>query len=252
MNNSNGCDQQVVDEAVPYILLQRTETQSWFKDLRYTLPGGRKIYNAIYNKFLYQVEAFFRGEEVKSEYINHLAEEFERIKPHLPEDPDRILDIGCGIGGMELFLADHYRGNLPDFYLLDKTEVSDQVYYQFKEEAAYYNSLEVARRLLIENEVPPEKIHLLEASEVDLSELPDIDLCMSFLSWAFHYPLDCYLDGVLECLDAEGELILDFRSETGEIEECRDHFEEAEIIEETQKYYRSKFKHPKVKETTRA
>ncbi len=145
---------------------------------------------------------------------------------------------------MELFLADHYRGELPDFYLLDKTEVSDRVYYQFKEEAAYYNSLEVARNLLIENEVPREKIHLLEASEADLSEIPEIDLCMSFLSWAFHYPLDCYLEGVLECLSPSGQLILDFRSDTGEIEKCRQYFQEDEIIEDTEKYYRTKFSGP--------
>ncbi len=61
MSDSPVSERQVVDEAVPYILLQRTETQSWFKDLRYQLPGGRKIYNAVYNKFLYQVEAFFEG-----------------------------------------------------------------------------------------------------------------------------------------------------------------------------------------------
>ncbi len=234
----------VADEAVPYILLQRTETQSWLKQLRYVLPKGRKIYNAVYNKLLYKVEALFRQEEIKDKYINKLNEEFQSIRPHLPESPDKILDIGCGIGGMELFLSHHYDEAKPEYYLLDKTEVSEDVYYQFYEDAAYYNSLEVAGKLLQENSVEEERINLLDADKYDLFELSGVDICFSFLSWAFHYPLETYLDEVLHCLKPEGKLVLDLRKGTDALKECERYFEESEQINTDPKSSRYLFQGP--------
>lgn len=234
----------VADEAVPYILLQRTETQSWFKNLRYILPKGRKIYNAVYNKLLYQVEALFRQEEIKDKYINKLNDEFQSIRPHLPEAPDKILDIGCGIGGMELFLSHYYEDANPHYYLLDKTEVSENVYYQFYDDAAYYNSLDVAGELLQENDVERERIHLLDADQFDLSELEDIDICFSFLSWAFHYPLETYLDEVLDCLKPEGKLALDLRKGTDAVSDCEQHFQKSKRINTDPKSDRYLFQSP--------
>ncbi len=236
---------EVVDEAVPYILLQRTETQSKLRKLRYILPKGRQIYNKVYNGFLYRLEAQLRGDEVKEEYLDKLEEEYRWLKPYLPENPDRLLDIGCGVGGLELFLSEHYEEVKPEYYLLDKTEVSEQVYYQFEDKGAYYNSLQVANEMLKENEVDEGRIRLLEVEQTEVKDLPPVDLCFSFLSWAFHYPLSTYLDEVLQILKPEGRLILDFRRETGERAECSRCFEEEEVIKKTDKYTRTMFRGPR-------
>lgn len=234
----------IPSEAVPYILLQRTETQKWLKPLRYYLPQGRKLYNAVYNNFLYQVEAHFREKDIIEQYLNQMNREFEQLKPYLPETTRSILDIGCGIGGINLFLSRYYEDDQPIFYLHDKTEVSDSVYYQFKSDAAFYNSLDVASDFLLKNGVNEKNLYTLDADKFDVSALVEVDLCISLLSWAFHYPLDSYIDEVIECLAEDGSLILDFRRGTGEFGEAIDRFEEHEIIDQTEKYRRTILRSP--------
>lgn len=234
----------VPPRAVPYILLQRTETQKWLKEMRYALPQGRTIHNLIYNTFLYRMEAAVRRDEIQDEYLSQLRDEFEEIREYLPGEVDSILDIGCGVGGINVFLKDHYGSEDLDFYLFDKTEVSSYVYYQFNQEAAYYNSLEVAREMMETNGVPRERVHTLNADETDPSELEDVDLCVSFLSWAFHYPAETYLEEVVECLAPAGTLILDFRRGTGGFERCRERFRDHRIIDDNDEYRRVALEEP--------
>lgn len=234
----------VPPKAVPYILLQRTETQKWLKEMRYALPQGRTIHNLIYNSFLYRMEAAMRRDEIQDEYLSQLREEFEEIRDFLPGEVDRILDIGCGVGGINVFFSEHYGSRNPDFYLFDKTEVSSYVYYQFNQETAYYNSLEVAREMLQSNGVPGERVHTLDADRRDPSELEDVDLCVSFLSWGFHYPAGTYLEEVVGCLGSAGTLILDFRQGTGGFERCRQHFRDHRVIDDNDEYRRVALKGP--------
>lgn len=234
---------RIPSEAVPYILLQRMNTQK-FRELRYMLPYGRSLYNAVYNNFLYQVEAKLREEEIKEDYLTEIYDEFYVIKDYLPETVRSILDVGCGIGAINLFLSSYYDDDTPIFYLFDKTEVSNSVYYQFEEEAAFYNSLDLAEKVLKENSVNERNIYTLDADDFNLSELKEVDLCISLISWAFHYPLETYLDSVLECLAGDGCLLLDFRKETGGFEKATDYFKNYEVISETEKYRRTILRHP--------
>lgn len=237
-------DVHVPPEAVPYILLQRTETQKWLKQMRYSLPQGRTLYNLLYNSFLYRMEAAMRRDEIQDEYLNQLREEFEDVQGALPEGTESILDIGCGVGGIDVFFHDYYDSNDVDFYLFDKTEVSSYVYYQFNREAAFYNSLEIAREMLESNGVPPKQVHTMDADEDDLTDLGDVDLCVSFLSWAFHYPAETYLDEVVECLSECGTLILDVRQGTDGFEVCRERFRDYHVIDDNEEYRRVALKNP--------
>lgn len=236
-------------DAVPYILLQRMDTQK-FRNLRYILPYGRTLYNTVYNNFLYKLEANLREDEIKEQYLDEMQEEFESIRSYLPSSTTSILDVGCGIGGIDLFLSDFYEDDQPIFYLFDKTEVSSSVYYQFKENSAFYNSLNVAADALDRNGVNEMNLYTLDADEFDLTELKDVDLCISLISWAFHYPLDTYLDDVLDCLAEDGSLLLDFRKGTGQLEEAVEHFEEHEIIQDAEKYKRTILTGPIPKDET--
>src|ERR1035438_286721 len=46
--------------------------------------------------------------------------DFNLIKPPLPKVANNILDIGCGIGIINLYIYEHYN-KIPNFYLMDKT-----------------------------------------------------------------------------------------------------------------------------------
>ncbi len=232
------------NSAVPYILLQRMDTQK-FRELRYQLPYGRTLYNTFYNKFLYRLEARLRRNEIKEQYLDELQNDFRTIKDHLPEDTTSVLDVGCGVGGINLFLSEHYKDQQPIFYLFDKTEISDVVYYQFRDTPAFYNSLDVAAETLQRNGVNEKNIHTLDADEFDLDELKNVDLCISLISWAFHYPLETYLEDVLESLSGDGVLLLDFRRNTNQLAKARRFFEDDDVIKSTEKYERVLLRGPR-------
>lgn len=241
----NSQDFDVPSQATKYILLQRTETQWPLKKIRYWLPGGRSIYNAVYNYGLYELDAFLREDQIKDQYRDRMQTEYGIIKPYLPEEVASILDIGCGVGGMDLLLARHYQPRTPRIYLYDKTKLASSVYYQFQQDGyMFYNSLEVASRLMTENGINEQQFETRDANQFDLSRLSEVDLCISLLSWAFHYPLDTYMNQVLECLSSQGSLILDFRHDTGGFESCRTHFKDVEIIQDKEKYRRAIFHQP--------
>ncbi|HVB19805.1 MAG TPA: class I SAM-dependent methyltransferase [Candidatus Paceibacterota bacterium] len=155
---------------------------------------------------------FFRA-RIKRLFTKDMEREYESIKAILPENPSTILDIGCGVAGIDVMLARHYRerGRNVDFYLLDKTELNDRVYYGLEKTASYYNSLDVARDLLVANGVRKEMIHTQEVTRAPMFPGVQFDIVLSLISWGFHYPVETYLDEVYTLLKPGGELIIDIR-----------------------------------------
>jgi hypothetical protein len=146
-------------------------------------------------------------------YHDDIAREFETIRSHLPIACERSLDIGAGVGGIDWFLYQHYRGSL-DLHILDRDGVSDAVYYGFNPTAAKYNYLGQTAEFLERNGVPRAKLHM---HDVETSGFPTsirFDLIVSLLSWGFHYPVDVYADAVAAVLSPSGTAILDVRKET--------------------------------------
>ena len=65
---------------------------------------------------------------------------YSSISNFLPEKCNSVLDIGCGLGITNLFVFEHYkRDKNIVFNLFDKTEDPDELYFGFKEKAAFYN-----------------------------------------------------------------------------------------------------------------
>lgn len=154
-----------------------------------------------------------KGVDVAREYEDLMYKEYKRIRAYLPEPCQRVVDIGCGVGGLEVFLwADLRR---PTFYLVDKTELSKgRGLYGYRETGAAYNDNEVTRGLLRANGVPDANMDFCEASE-RLEEIDGkIDLVVSLSSCGFHYPVGEYLDRVVQWLRPGGVVIFDIRNGT--------------------------------------
>ena len=128
-----------------------------------------------------------------------------------------ILDIGCGVAGIDAMLARHYAqlGKHIDFYFLDKTEINEKVYYGLEKTASYYNSLDVARNLVSANGVESKRIHTQEVSGSPIFPGTQFDVVISLISWGFHYPVETYLNEVNTLLKPGGKLIIDIRKGTG-------------------------------------
>jgi SAM-dependent methyltransferase len=175
-------------DMMPYLLLQRTAYQRLLKANPSATPA------ALYHE--------------------EMAREFSDMTPFLPATAANVLDIGCGLAGIDHFVNRHYKGSAT-IHLLDKNGVSDQVYYLFHDQAAYYCSLEMARTFLIFNGASSDRVVLHDVSKKGFPRRIQYDLVLSLISWGFHYPISAYLKHVKRWLAPNGVVILDIRKGTG-------------------------------------
>lgn len=223
---------QVPDVAVPYVLLQRTNLQRFGPALR--MGRVRPPSWAV------TLEGWLRREQVKRAFIREITEEFDGLRTFLPSRCKRLLDIGCGVGGIDVLFHHHYDllGETPELYLLDRTETPSAPRYGFHRTSSFYNSLSVARDLLLANGVQPSNVHLLEVGSRDLDDVNEIDIVISLVSWGFHYPLDTYIEYVRRAVRPGGVVILDVRKGTGGYRELERTFGDASVILEDKKRWR--------------
>jgi SAM-dependent methyltransferase len=228
----------VPDCDVKYILFQRTDylclpKSIFIKILERLSPWS--LYKSIVT-----LESTFRKEKVKNLFVEEMNREYEVIKPFLPQKCSKILDIGCGVCGIDVLLYRHYNCDESlEFYLLDKTDITKKIYYGFKKEAAFYNSFEAAQKLLCNNGIQKSRLHFIEASpDFHTFVNTKIDLVISLLSWGYHFPVSTYLHQVHNIMSRGRHLILDIRKETEGKKELEAKFPNVKIISEGEKYIR--------------
>jgi SAM-dependent methyltransferase len=124
----------------------------------------------------------------------------------LPDDA-RILDIGSGIGVIDLLLAQY----LPKskFYLVDREDFgfSPGIYYD--KNYPFYHSWQPLHDAIETTGLDENRFTTLDPDD----QFPDeVDCVTSYLSWGWHYPKDIYWDQIMSCLKKGGRLIMDIRS----------------------------------------
>jgi SAM-dependent methyltransferase len=177
--------------------------------------------------------------DLKQRYAEDVAQDYEMMKPHLPERAAAMLDIGCGMAGIDVLLWRHY-GN-PIVNLLDGTGHTD-VRVLFHQNMSPYNSMRVARRLLEDNGIAAESI--VEWAPDPALKLPSCDLVLSLLSWGFHDPVTTYLPLVEHCLRPGGRLILDVRKGFGGLEALDQRLRRVAVLSSTIKADRACYEKP--------
>ncbi|MEL6183369.1 MAG: methyltransferase domain-containing protein [Myxococcota bacterium] len=228
----------VPSDALPYILFQRTAY------LRLPQSRAFQILDRLLPIDLYgrvvALESRVRSSEIGRLYQDDIFREYESLRPHLPPAPSSVLDIGCGVAGIDALLYAHYRDRSPEIHLLDKTAVEDRVFYQFEAKGAFYNSLEIARTTLESSGVPAERVATHEATEDNRIPLADgsVDLMLSLISWGFHYPVSTYLDEAERVLRPGGRLILDVRRGTSGKVELEGRFRSVAVARDEPKFER--------------
>ena len=104
-------------EMAPYLVFQRT---------RYQHVIGRALnrlgMHGLYNRYLAGVVEPPRIRTLMAMYYRHVAADLDGLREALPNPPAdrpvRILDIGAGLGGIDVLLDRHYDGRT-DLHLLD-------------------------------------------------------------------------------------------------------------------------------------
>jgi SAM-dependent methyltransferase len=198
-----------------FIALQRTHLQP--SAVRFS----RRIVGAdFFNRHL--LEHLVPPRRILSAYMTELRGEFAAITPALPPTAKHILDVGCGLAGIDILLYAHYREGQPHIYLMDKSTTDSHIHYGHEQTASFYNDLSVARAFLEQNAVPASAIHLIEAERGNISaQHVEFDLIVSLLSWGFHYPLSTYLDEALQRLAPRGAIVVDIRKGSQSFEELQ-------------------------------
>jgi SAM-dependent methyltransferase len=228
----------VEKDALPFILLQRTAYLSHPRHPVYRLLKGLHLAPSF--DAMVRFESRHRAAAIQQAFDADMRSEYMTIRDHLPERPAAVLDIGCGIAGIDVLLHRHYgRPTDVEFHLLDKSHVEASVFYHFRDRAAFYNSLEHATRFLVDNGVPAERIFAHEVR--DDGKIPGegaFDLVISLISWGFHYPVGVYVEQVAQRLRPGGRLILDVRKNTDGMETLVRHLPNSSVILDTPKYAR--------------
>lgn len=165
-----------------------------------------------------------------SSYVQGLIDTYESFKPYLPDD-GVILDIGCGMGGIDVLLDRHYGG--ADITLLDKHGVSPVInagFHQTPDTFAHYHSFDLALEMMRANNVDRvETVDMLR----DAFPRRKFSVVISLLSWGFHYPISTYTPRVKR----GGVIIADIRKGTGGIESL-ERYGKATIVHDSKKYHR--------------
>jgi SAM-dependent methyltransferase len=218
----------VPDEAVKYILFQRGLCLRFPHTFAYRVLN-RILPFSIYNLAV-EIEARIYHSSIKTGYKDKMRSEYLSIRDSLPKKCSSILDIGCGVAGIDVLISKHYKGK-PTFYLLDKTKIEKSVFYDFKPRGAFYNSLDIAKKMLIQNGISERCVHCIEATDSNQIDTHcKVDLVISLISWGFHYPIETYLDIVYDKLTEGGSLILDVRKGTNGIELLNNKFGRVDVI----------------------
>ena len=227
----------VPNETLKYILFQRTEYLCFPNSFTYRVVN--KILPFSIYKRVVAIEAKIAPNRIKTLYERDMTKEYLSIKDYLPEPCASILDIGCGIGGIDVFISKHYGDKHSILYLLDKTSIEDDIDYGFETKREFYNSLDLAKTMLMSNGIAEKYIYLIEAT--DQNEIPisdKVDLVISLISWGFHYPVETYLDKAYDVLVEGGSMIIDVRIGTNGIDLLNNIFRKVDVILEEKKFHR--------------
>lgn len=147
-------------------------------------------------------------------YDRVMNEIYTSLLPWLPTFAINLMDVGSGLGGIDVLLAHHYESTLNTITLIDGL---DDPPAKTPPLLTFSNS-KVSSKFLKQNGVV-QGLHYLSpeyASANVVDEPCTQDLIVSFGSWCFHYPPDTYLEYVKRCCNAGTVLILDVRTENKE------------------------------------
>lgn len=140
----------------------------------------------------------------KAAYEASIEAIYQNITPVLPRDCGNALDIGSGLGGIDIYLSRHYE-NAAHFCLLDGDETGPDVQWSFEP----HNSMTTAFDFLQKNGVG--SLSALTPGNLDKWRGDPFDLVVSFAAWGFHIHPGNYLGDLMKVIDNETIVILEVR-----------------------------------------
>tara|TARA_Y100000996_G_C22430103_1_gene605293 strand:- start:47 stop:745 length:699 start_codon:yes stop_codon:yes gene_type:complete len=204
------------------LLLQRNELLS-NNQVRLRKRFGRLIFtNLIIN--------YFQIKDIESATEKLFQKEIKTFEDYLPNRVNNILDVGCGLGILNIYLNRIFKVK-PCFYLLDKNYIDKKIKYGFSDAYEAYNELKETEKILLDNGLNKENINLFNVDDkIEINA--KIDLVISLKSMGYHYPFEKYLELFKKCCSFETVFIFDVGGETFDENLFKKYFENIKVIYE--------------------
>lgn len=121
-----------------------------------------------------------------ADYLKTIEKEYNQLRVFLPKHIISVLDIGCGMGGIDIFLYRDYR---PKITFLDRDGIDTKIKYGYKKMASKYNLLSETKQF-----VEAQGVNDAEYINIDKEPFPteEFDLTISLLAMGYHFPFDTY------------------------------------------------------------
>ena len=204
------------------LLLQRNELltarQNW---LRKTF--GRLIFTNFFVNY-FQVQNF---EKITEDLF---YKEFETFKKYIPNSAENIMDIGCGLGIINIYLNEFFEKK-PVFFLLDKNRVDRKIKYGFSSNYESYNDLNETKNILLNNNIDTNRINLFDVEKQFLIT-KKMDLVISLKSMGYHYPINTYIELLRNCCTKNTVFIFDIGDNQYDENYLKKIFDDVKIIYE--------------------
>ena len=204
------------------LLLQRnellTKRQNWLRK-----NFGRLIFTNFFVNY-FQIKNI---EKITDELFN---KEFETFKNYLPKSAGNIMDIGCGLGIIDIYLNEFFEKK-PVFFLLDKNRVDRKIKYGFSSNYESYNDLKETKNILLNNNIDSSCINLFDVEKQFLIT-KKMDLVISLKSMGYHYPINIYIELLRNCCTKDTVFIFDIGDNQYDENYLKKIFDDVKIIYE--------------------
>lgn len=202
------------------MLLQRNELLSATQKFLRKKFGRFLFTNIFINFFQYR-----NIEKISSELFRN---EINTINDFLPIRAKNIMDIGCGLGIIDIFLNKIYQNDV-NFYLLDKNRVDNNIKYGFSANYESYNDLNETKKILLDNGLSNNKINIFDVDQ-NINIDNKIDLVISLKSMGYHYPFETYIQLFRDHCNKDVIFIFDIATNQYKVDFFKRYFEEIHII----------------------
>ena len=204
-----------------YFLLQRNAYLSDFqKVLRKKL--GRYLFTNLFVNYFNPIK------NINNKLNKDFKLEFDAISKFFPKEVDSMLDIGSGLGIIDIFISYYFNNNL-NITLIDKNRIEKKVSYGFNAKGQFYNNFDLTLDFLKSNGLDDERIDFVDADSKD-SINKNFDLVISLLSMGYHYPINQYLKMLRSNTNKNTVFIFDIADEYTGLDLIKNTFGSVDII----------------------
>ena len=207
-----------------YFLLQRnhflSDTQKNIRKL-----FGRYLFTNLFVFFFNPIE------KLNHKLNQEFRVEFNEMFNYLPKNINNVLDIGSGLGIINIFINDNFNNDV-DFTLIDKNYIEKKVSYGFDEKGQFYNDFNVTLNFLTINGIKEEKLNLINVDSKHIIN-KKFDLVISLLSLGYHYPINQYVEFFKKNTHRDTKFIFDIAEEYNDFNEIAKMFHSIDIIKKS-------------------